>query len=71
MKRKLLVAALAGGLTVSVPTAIAHPRHTSCGAFGQEHVAADAKALRPSGRLVSQFAPLSAHIAADHAALCD
>lgn len=71
MKRKLLVAALAGGLIVPVPTALAHQGHTSCGAFGQQHVAEDAKVLRPSGRLVSQFAPLSGHIAADHAARCD
>lgn len=47
MKRALLLAALAGALSV-VPAsaAIAHPGHTSCGEFGQ-HLAEEAQTFRP------------------------
>lgn len=71
-KRKLRIAALAGGLIlVPVPTAVGHPGHTGCAAFGQQHVAGDAQTFRPVGQFVRQFTPVNEHIAADHAALCD
>jgi hypothetical protein len=74
MRKRLLAAVVAGGMVVvPAPLASAHGGHGSCDAFGAEHVSADAKTLRPSGRLVSEFARLGfidEHVAADHAALC-
>jgi hypothetical protein len=71
MKRALLLAALAGALSV-VPAsaAIAHPGHTSCGEFGQ-HLAEEAQTFRPLGAFVSQLAPVNDIIAGEHAALCE
>lgn len=75
MDRKLLSLAVGAGLLlVPVPVASAHGDHGSCAAFGVEHVAVDAQALQPSGRLVSQFARagfIDEHVAADHAVLCE
>jgi hypothetical protein len=71
MKRKLLLAALTGGMIlVPASAAIAHPGHTGCGEFG-EHLAGEAQSLRPLGGLVSQVTPLNTIIAAEHTALCD
>jgi hypothetical protein len=71
MKRKLLVATLAGGLVlVPASTAAAHPGHTGCGAFGQ-HLAEEAQTFQPLGQLVRQLTPVNDVIAEEHAALCD
>lgn len=71
MRRKLLIATVAGGLMlVPASTATAHPGHTSCRAFG-EHLAEEAQTFRPLGQLVSQVAPVNEIIAAEHAGLCE
>ena len=75
MKRNLVApVAAACLLLVTAPVASAHGDHGSCKAFGVEHVAVDAQVLRPSGRLVSEFARagfINEHVAADHGALCE